>query len=152
MGYSPWGQKESDMTEQLSLTCVKGFPGGTSGKEPACQCRIHIKKCRFDRWVGKILWRRAWPPTPVFLPRESHGQRRLADYSLYSCKELDMTQATWHTCILFLKPVKKAGLKFIQKTKIMAPCPITSWQKDEDKVETVTDFCSPLGLQSHCGW
>ena len=36
---------------------------------------------------------------------------------------------------------EKAGLKCnIQKTKIMASCPITSWQIDGDKVETVTDF------------
>ena len=33
---------------------------------------------RFDPWVGKILWRRARQPTPVFLPGESHGQRSLA--------------------------------------------------------------------------
>ena len=33
------------------------------------------KGCRFDPWVVKISWRRAWQPTPVFLPRESHGQR-----------------------------------------------------------------------------
>ena len=31
----------------------KGFPGGTSGKEPACQCRRH-RTCGFDPWVGKI--------------------------------------------------------------------------------------------------
>ncbi|XDA86191.1 hypothetical protein R6Z07F_015941 [Ovis aries] len=31
----------------------------------------------FDPWVGKIPWRRKWPPTPVFLPGESHGQRSL---------------------------------------------------------------------------
>ena len=31
----------------------------------------------FDPWVRKILWRRAWQPTPVFLPEESHGQRSL---------------------------------------------------------------------------
>ena len=30
---------------------------------------------------GKMHWRRKWQPTPVFLPGESHGQRRLADYS-----------------------------------------------------------------------
>ena len=53
-----------------------GFPGGTSGKEPAYQCRRH-KRYRLDPWVGKIHWRREWQPTPVFLPRESHGQRRL---------------------------------------------------------------------------
>ena len=38
------------------------IPGGTSGKEPACQCRRH-KNCRFDPWVGKIPWRRAPPIT-----------------------------------------------------------------------------------------
>ena len=30
-----------------------------------------VKRCRFDPWVGKIPWRRAWQPTPVFLPGES---------------------------------------------------------------------------------
>ena len=38
------------------------FPGGASGKEPACQPRRH-KRRRFDPWVGKIPWRRAWQPT-----------------------------------------------------------------------------------------
>ena len=36
---------------------------------------------RFDQWVWKISWRRAWQPTPVFLPGESSGQRSLAGYS-----------------------------------------------------------------------
>ena len=36
----------------------------------------------FDPWVRKILWRRKWQPTPVFLPEESHGQRNLASYRL----------------------------------------------------------------------
>ena len=46
----------------------------------------------------------------------------------------------------------KAGLKLsIQKTKIMAYCPITSWQIDGETMETVTDF-SYLGLQNHCRW
>ena len=34
----------------------------------------------FDLWVGKIPWRKAWQPTPVFLPGESHGQKSLAGY------------------------------------------------------------------------
>ena len=46
-------------------------------KNPSCQCRRH-KRLGFDPWVGKIPWRRAWQPTPVFLPGESHGQRGLA--------------------------------------------------------------------------
>ena len=45
-----------------------------------------------------------------------------------------------------MKESEKAGLKFnIQKTKIMAPSPITSWQIDGATVETVTDYF--LGLQ-----
>ena len=37
----------------------------------------------FNSWVEKIPWRRPWQPTPVFLPRESHGQRSLVGYSLW---------------------------------------------------------------------
>ena len=46
------------------------FPGGSSGKEPTCQCRRH-KRHGFSLWVGKISWRRAWQPTPEFLLGES---------------------------------------------------------------------------------
>ena len=45
----------------------------------------------FSPWVGKVPWRWKWQPTPVFLPGESHGQRRLADYSPKGCKESDTT-------------------------------------------------------------
>ena len=46
---------------------------------------------------------------------------------------------------------EKVGLKLnIQKTKIMASSPITSWQIDGEIVETVADFFS--GLQNHCRW
>ena len=55
-----------------------------SGKETACQCS-RCKGSRFDPWVGKIPWWRAWQPTPVFLPGEAHGQRSLADYSPQGC-------------------------------------------------------------------
>ena len=44
---------------------------------------------RFDPWVGLIPWRRAWQPTLVFLPGEYHGQRSLAGYSPWGCKESD---------------------------------------------------------------
>ena len=50
----------------------------------------------FDPWVRKIPWRRAWQPTPVFLPGESSGQRRLASYSSWGHKESDATEATEH--------------------------------------------------------
>ena len=57
----------------------RSFPGGTSGKELVCQCKRR-KRHSFDPWIGKIPWRRASQPTPVFLPGESHGQRSLAGY------------------------------------------------------------------------
>ena len=40
-----------------------------------------MQEIPFDPWVGKIPWKRERPPTPVFLPGESHGQRSLAGYS-----------------------------------------------------------------------
>jgi len=49
---------------------------------------------RFDPWVRKTPWRRAWQPTPVFLPGESQGQRSLASYSPRGHKESDRTEAT----------------------------------------------------------
>ena len=60
-----------------------GLPWLLSGKEFACQCR----RCRFDPCFRKILWRRKWQPTLVFLPAESHRQRSLAGYSPWGCKE-----------------------------------------------------------------
>ena len=46
---------------------------------------------------------------------------------------------------------EKVGLKFnINKTKIMASAPITSWKIDEETMETVRDYF--LGLQNHCRW
>ena len=50
------------------------------------------------------------------------------------------------------KENEKVGLKLnIQKTKIMASGPITSWQIDGKTMETVTEFIS-WGLQNHCRW
>ena len=46
----------------------------------------------FDPWVGKTSWRWAWPPTPVFLPGEFHGQRSLVGYSPRDLKESDTTE------------------------------------------------------------
>ena len=50
--------------------------------------------------MGKILWKRAWQPTQVFLPRESHGLS-LAGYSPQGCKESDRIEETAHTHVLY---------------------------------------------------
>ena len=51
-------------------------------------------KLGFDPWVGKIPWRRAWQPTPVFLSRESLGEMSLVGYSPWGHKELGTTEGT----------------------------------------------------------
>ena len=55
------------------------LPSSASGK------RRRHKRHSFDIWVRKVPWRRAWQPTPVFLPGESHGLR-----------ESDMTEVNEH--------------------------------------------------------
>ena len=66
------------------------FPAGLDDK--VC---LQCWRCRFDPWVGKILWilwRRKWQPTPVFLLRKSHGQMSLVGYNPRGCKESDTTE------------------------------------------------------------
>lgn len=50
----------------------------------------------FDFRIRKKTWKRAWHPTAVFLPAESHGQRRLVGYSLWGNKKLDKTEVSEH--------------------------------------------------------
>ena len=64
-------------------------------------------------------WRRKWQPTPVFLPRESHGQRSLAGYSPWGRKESDTTEQ------LLLLP----------------------WQPVEEEVEASMLPCGAVALQ-----
>ena len=70
-----------------------GLPCSSNGKEICLQYR----RLRFDPWVGKILWRREWQSTPVLLPEEFHGQRRLAGCSPWGCKTSDTTETNIHT-------------------------------------------------------
>ena len=75
----------------ILLNIPGGFPGGASGKEPACQCR------RVHPWFRKIPQRREWLPTPVFLPGKFHRQRNLVGYKSWGRKDLDMPEPPdWH--------------------------------------------------------
>ena len=83
------------------------------------------KRCRFHPWVRKIPWRRAWQPTWLFLPGESHHQRSLAGYSPKGHKRVrqDWTDLTHRQGLknCFSKPdpkkptYNKLGLKFSQE-------------------------------------
>ena len=62
---------------------VKNLPA--NGKE--------LKRSWFDSWARKVPWSRAWQPSPVSFPGESHGQRSLLGYSPWGLKESDTTEA-----------------------------------------------------------
>ena len=62
-----------------------GFPGGSVVKN--LPTTANAGGTGFDPWVMKILWRRKWQTTPIFLPGEFHGQSNLTGYSSWRCKE-----------------------------------------------------------------
>ena len=80
----------------FKVSCAEGgLPRWLSSKESNCQRRRH----GFYPWVGKILWKRKWRPTPVFLLGKFHGQRSLAGYSPCSHRESDTAEPlSMHTC------------------------------------------------------
>ena len=65
----------------------RGLPWCSDGKVSA-----YNAEDRFDTWVGKILWRKQWQPTPVLVPGKSHGRSSLVGYSLWGHKESDTTK------------------------------------------------------------
>ena len=64
-------------------------PGGSNGKESACSAGDLGSIPGSERLIP---WRRNWQSTPIFLPGEFHGQRSLAGYSSWDCKESDTTE------------------------------------------------------------
>ena len=106
-----------------------GLPRWLSGKESTCQCR----RCRFDLWVGTIPWRRAWQPTPVFLPGESHGQRSLAGYSPWGHTESRHDLATKTTTTPPL----------LYRQSLIKP----NWRRREEKL-TDGAFCGIFHIQT----
>ena len=80
----------------MLVTVIIGLLRWLSGKESACQCR----RCEFDPWVGKIIWRRKWQPTPELLLAYSRGQRSLADYSPQNHKRVTNELATEQTSVI----------------------------------------------------
>ena len=65
--------------------------------------KMRCRGLKFDPGVGKISWRRKWQSTPVFFPREFHGQKSISDYSSWGCKGSDTTEAV--ILSLFIAPL-----------------------------------------------
>ena len=69
-----------------------GFPGGSVVKNPPASAGHVEDTGSVCPWVGKIPWKRKWQSTPVYLLGKSPGQRNLAGYGPWGCKELGMTE------------------------------------------------------------
>ena len=79
----------------VSIACMLGASQVVlMVKNPLASAGDAREICRFNPWVGKILWRRAWQPTPVFMLGESHGQRSVVGNSPWRCKESDTAEMT----------------------------------------------------------
>ena len=84
----------------------------------AGRCKRH----RFDPWVGKIPWRRAQQPTPVFLPGESHGRGAWwAAVHRVTCSRTLMKQFSMHTHMHRLKNLTRTGLRLGQTPRESSP-------------------------------
>ena len=95
----------------------KGLRWGEAG--------MRVRMMRFQRLLsqgeiyvslfGKIPWRRAWLPSPVFLPGEFHAQRSLVGYSPWDHKEADKTKqltlSLFHTAGILVTPDVEGGLE-----------------------------------------
>ena len=82
-------------TGLISFTCSNRWPDTISSG----QSNHHL--LRFNPWVGRIPWRKAWQPTPEFLPGESHRQRSLVGYSPWGHTE---SGTTWYAHIIRALP------------------------------------------------
>ena len=102
VGYSPWGRKESDMTEQLTLSLFTFW--WLRGEEPTCQCRRH----RFYPWSGKIPHATEWLSlVPQLLSLCSRVQEPqllspcahlLTSACLRACAQQKETPPQWEAC------------------------------------------------------
>ena len=89
--------------------CLDRLPRWLRGKEPAVQ---ELQETRVRSLGGEDPWRRAWPPTPVFLPGESQGQRSLASSSPRGHKASDTTEqlSVRHSTHIIWRPGLREGV------------------------------------------
>ena len=96
MGMSSWWQSHGRSLGGGATTGeyrpARGFPGGSAVKESTCNTGATGDVGSIPG-LGRSLGGRAWQPTPIFLPGDSHGQRSLAGRSPWGRKEANMTEA-----------------------------------------------------------
>ena len=133
-----------DMKQQLELD----MDNGLVPKWERSTSRLYIVTCLFNSYAEYIVRNAGLDDSQARIKtvgRNINNLRYEDDTTLMAESKEELIK----TLLMKVKE-EKAGIKLnIQKTKIMGSGPITSWQIDGEKVETVTDYF--LGLQNHCG-
>ena len=96
-----------------------GFPGSSDGKQSAC----NVGDLGSTHGVGKIPWRKAWQPTPVFLPGESPWTEEPGGLqSMGSQKESDTTEHSTYVIYMWCFPVAQMikNLPLMQETWVQS--------------------------------
>ena len=130
---------EVDMQQQTWFQIRKGVRQGCI-----------LSPCLLNLYAEYIIWNAGLDETQSGIKitgRNIHNFRYADDTTLMAESEEELKSLLMKV----KEESEKAGLKLnIQKTKVMASGPITSWQTNGGKRETVTDYF--LGLQNHCRW
>ena len=110
-----------------------------------------LSPCLFNLYAEYIIWNAELDESQAGIKiagRNINNLRYADDTTLMSDSKVELKSLLMKV----KEESEKAGLKLnIQKTKIMASCPIISWQIDGETMETVID-CVFLALQNHCRW
>ena len=133
-----------DMKQQLELD----MDNGLVPKWVRSTSRLYIVTCLFNSYAEYIVRNAGLDDSQarIKIAGRNNHLRYAGDTTLMAESEEELK----NLLMKVKEESEKAGLKLnIQKTKIMSSGPITSWQIDGEKVETVTDYF--LGLQNHCG-
>ena len=92
--FNSWVRKIPWRRDRLPTPVFMGFPGGSAGKESAC----NVGEPDSISGFGKIPWSRKWQPTPVFLPGKFHGHK--ASYEPTGIVGIATHEISWITEIL----------------------------------------------------
>ena len=91
-GLIPGSGRSQELNPGEGIGCPLQYSWSSLKAQTVKNVAQTVKPAMWETWVGKIPWRRVWPPTPVFLPGEFHGRSSLVGYSPWGFEESDTTE------------------------------------------------------------